>query len=233
VRDELVAVIEAAAARGEVPVVVFDLDSTLIDTAHRHLRILREHAMHEGDAAFSAVVDRLGPSDMGWEVEHGVRATGYGDEALIARLRERWWSTFFTDEYCAGDLPHPGGPELVRAAWAAGAVVVYLSARSAHSMARGTVETLLRWGFPLYEGRAVVHLRTERKQADTAFKSAAVEALRAMGTVVATFENEPAHTNHFAASFPGALHVLVDTVHSPGAPAPRPDVRVIRDLRGA
>lgn len=229
-RVELVAAIEAARARSEVPVVVFDLDSTLIDTAHRHLRILREHAMHEGDEVLSAIVDQLGPSDMGWEVEHGLRAAGYADEEAIARLRERWWSTFFTDEYCAADLPHPGAPELVRAAWAAGAVVVYLSARSAHSMARGTVETLLRWGFPLYEGRAVVHLRTERKQADTAFKAAAVEALRAMGTVVASFENEPAHANHFAASFPGGLHVLVDTVHSPAAPTPRADVRVVRDL---
>ena len=50
------------------------------------------------------------------------------------------------------------------------------------------------------------------------------------GEVVASFENEPGNANMFLAAFPDALHVLLQTIHSPGAEPPRPELILTPDF---
>jgi beta-phosphoglucomutase-like phosphatase (HAD superfamily) len=230
--NDIVERVRAVAASGRLPVVVFDLDSTLIDTSHRHLRILREYALTRDDPALAEIVARLVPGDFGYEVTGPLEAHGWQEPAALDALRAFWWPRFFHQDYARTDLPTPGAPAYVRRVHEAGGFVVYLSARAIGDQGLATIESLLTLGFPILGPRAMVHLKPDASVRDTLFKHGAVDDVRALGgEVVATFENEPAHANHFAACFPDATHVLLDTCHAPGAPAPDAAVRVVPNFQ--
>jgi len=66
---------------------------------------------------------------------------------------------------------------------------------------------------------------------DRAFKDDAVADIRSYrGDVVASFENEPGNANMFLRAFPGAVHVLMLTIHSPEAEAPSPELVLSDDF---
>jgi hypothetical protein len=65
---------------------------------------------------------------------------------------------------------------------------------------------------------------------DAQFKAAVVTQVRALGEVVALFENEPANLNLLHQAFPEALAVFVDTIHSPHAPPVTQAAHRIRDF---
>jgi hypothetical protein len=80
----------------------------------------------------------------------------------------------------------------------------------------GTVETLVRHGFPHATGRTVIHFKERVDQDDEEFKADAIAKLRQLaGRVIATFENEPANANLFVREFPNTDHFWLQTVWSP------------------
>jgi beta-phosphoglucomutase-like phosphatase (HAD superfamily) len=225
--------IEAAVRRDRLPLCVFDLDSTLFCTAPRNLRILqefvREHAEthpHLLDAA-----ERIGLDDMGWNVHEDLRRFGVDDRTLLARLRSYWLERFFSDDYLAHDLPVPGAAAFVHACHARGALIYYLTGRHVGGMEIGTVRSLREHGFPFWRGRCVLHLKPSFEMSDAAFKDHAMSDIRSYhGDVVATFENEPENAHLFLRAFPEALHVLLDTLRSPGAETPSRELVVTEDF---
>lgn len=225
--NEVLGAVTASVRAGQLPVVVFDLDSTLIDAAVRHLRILLAFAESKGDPALLKLAKGCILSDFGWNVEGPLRALGYRDEAVIGELRAYWYEAFFSAEYADVGRPTAGAVGYVQAVWEAGALVYYLSGRVGPVTGVGTARMLQQWGFPLYDGRAVLHLKPNAELGDGAFKVRAVQAVRALhGEVIATFENEPGHANMFHGAFPGATSFLVGDVHSPEAP--EADVGLVR-----
>lgn len=225
--------IEATLAEGELPIVVFDLDSTLFSTAERNLRILHEFAeAHSGDhPILKEIVATLGLDDMGWNIHESLAKRGVEDEALLEGLKKFWFDRFFTDDYCFTDAPTPGAPEYVSRVHSAGALVYYLSGRHVGGMELGTVRSLKEHGFPYWRGRCAVHLKPSFEMADRAFKDEALDDLRSYrGRVVACFENEPGNANLFHKAFPLALHFLLDTVTSPEPEVPHPDLIVTDDF---
>lgn len=222
----------ALASRGRLPVVVFDLDSTIFSTRPRNLRIVREFAMGRADAALDAVVARLVPDDFGWDVAAPLVRAGWESPDGVAALRQFWFDRFFTDEYVLTDTPHPGAVEYVNRVHAAGALVYYLTGRHVGGMEAGTARALTQHGFPLWRGRTALHLKPDFHLADKAYKDAALADIRSHhGDVVATFENEPGNANLFLRSFPDADHFLVLTEHSPEAEAPHPGLIQVPDFR--
>ncbi|MCA9573320.1 MAG: hypothetical protein KC656_36035 [Myxococcales bacterium] len=217
-QDEVMRAIRSARR----PVVVFDVDSTLVSTAGRHLAILRAFA--EGRPALRELAARLAPEDFGWTVDAPVRARMDLDPETASALQAFWADAFFSDRFLAHDRPVPGAVDFVRRVHSAGAWVVYLTARAADRMGARTAETLVSMGFPVVEGRATLHLKPSSDTSDHGHKASALAEAAWLGEVVATFENEPANANLFARSFPGGLHVLVGSLCSPGAPDPDPTV---------
>jgi hypothetical protein len=200
------------------PVVVFDLDSTLIHTGGRHLAIARAFAQDHG--AISDAVDALTPSDFGWDVRDPLRARGV-PEPILDALLAFWGERFFDGAWCAHDQPAPGAVPFVRTIEAEGAHVAYLTGRPEPTMGAGTRASLQQLGFP--QGpRTSLHMKPTTTVSDARFKRVAVHEILAFGPIVATFENEPAHANAFLKAFPDAVHVLVGTVRDPRAPAPDP-----------
>ncbi len=220
------------AARGELPVVVFDLDSTLFSTRPRNLRILREFAAaNSGDRQLVDVVDRLGPGDFGWEVTEPLKRNGLDDEQLFNELREFWFRRFFTDEYVVADTPHPGSVQFCNAVHDAGGFVYYLTGRHVGGMEIGTSKSLTEHGFPFWRGRTSLHLKPSFDIPDKPYKKTALADIRSLGgRVVATFENEPGNANQFRKAFPDALHFLLLTEHSPEAEVPHPELVSLFDF---
>ncbi len=213
---------DVARVRGARPLVVMDLDDTLLSTDARHLRILREFGL-EG----------VGPQALRYSITDTARAGGLQDAAELSRLREFWFSRFFRNEYLLADEPVPGAPAYCRELVARGAELVYLTGRD-ETMRAGTEESLARHGFPP-SGRpgARLILKPRFDTPDLEYKTQSLRLLEASGRVAGVFENEPAHVNLFVAAFPEARSVFVDTKHSGRPIAPHPSVPWIRDFRRA
>jgi len=219
--------IETAAARDRLPVVVFDLDSTLFSTGPRNLRILHEFVESVSDRwpELHELTSAIGVDDMGWNIHESLQSRGVDDLELLEQLKAFWFDRFFTDDYVFVDTPLPGAVEFATACHQRGAMIYYLSGRHVGGMELGTVRALRKHGFPYWRGRCVVHLKPSFEMEDRAFKDDALADIRSYhGQVVATFENEPANANLFVQAFPEALHFFLLTVSSPKPEKPSPEL---------
>jgi hypothetical protein len=227
--------VREVSASGALPVLVFDLDSTLFSTCPRNLKILEDFVAARGDEhpILHEIWPTLTEADMGWNVNECLQERGVEDEALLSDLRKFWGERFFTNEFCEIDSPIPGAPEFVSACHDAGAFIYYLTGRHVGGMEKGTASSLVANGFPLFTGKASCQLKPDYYANDKEFKTAALDGVRALhGEVVATFENEPGNANLFLEAFPEAKHFLLDTVHSPEAEVPDPSLIVLDDFTG-
>jgi hypothetical protein len=212
----LARVIGAVRTAGGSAVVLFDLDSTLLDNRPRQARIYREYGAARGIGALA----KASPEHWnGWDLREPLRKLGLSPaeiDSIYPDLRTYWRARFFTSEYCREDVPIHGAPTFVSAIAAAGAQVVYLTGRH-EGMRAGTMDVLARHGFPVPPGRpAPVHLlmKPTLEESDDLFKAEAHARVQRLGRVVAAFDNEPLHANDLARSFPEATVVHLDTDHS-------------------
>ena len=227
--------VREVSGRGSLPVLVFDLDSTLFSTCPRNLKILEDFVAARGDEhpVLHEIWPTLTEADMGWNVNECLQERGVEDEALLGDLRKFWGERFFTNEFCEIDSPIPGAPEFVTACHDAGAFIYYLTGRHVGGMEKGTAKALVAHGFPLFTGKATCQLKPDYYANDKEFKTAALDGVRSLcGEVVATFENEPGNANLFLEAFPEAKHFLLDTVHSPAPEVPDSSLVVIEDFTG-
>ncbi len=219
--------VDAARAAGTAPVVVFDLDHTLYDGRPRTLMILAEfaatlpvHQQQHGVAIRSLSLDRIA-----YLLGDTLGAAGIIDPAVVKAAEDHWKPRFFSDDYLQLDVPLPGAVAYVQDLWQRGAVVVYLSGRNAPAMLRGTTASLQQWGFPIGVGGTQLVLKPAFDMADEAFKHTAFAQISALGTVVASFENEPGNLGAMATAWPEALPVFLDTDFNPGGAAKTPPDR--------
>ncbi len=227
--DSVIDQVDAHAREGTLPIVVFDLDSTLFNTAGRHLAILRAFAEHE--PAVRPVVEELTHDDFGWHVSEPLEARGFRDQEALQRLSAFWFERFFHSDWVGHDQPQAGAPEYVREVHKRGALVYYLTGRHVGGMDTGTARALTDKGFPFWDGRSLLHLKPDFHLDDKVFKDQALRAIRShKGRVVATFENEPGNANLFLGAFPEASHFLVGDVRSPGGEAPHEALIEIPDF---
>jgi predicted secreted acid phosphatase len=213
-RNGVLGRVVAAARPGAV--VAFDLDSTIVDNRPRQARILHEFAEERGVVELRAARPEHWTS---WDICEAMRHAGLPAERAAA-LREEasafWWVRFFDGAYCRWDVPMPGAIDLVREVLGAGATVAYVTGRH-EPMREGTMASLAEGGFPLPDSTTgLVHLLMKPllRMDDDLWKTEAQKLLRALGDVVAAFDNEPAHANAYRRGFPDATVVHLVSDHS-------------------
>ena len=213
--DEVGARVAAAVIAAEsdpLPVVTFDLDSTLFDNRPRQKAILSEFAkVHRLSGVERIPIEEID----GWRLIESIdRLDGIAgrEEALRAAFKPFWRDRFFTSEFCRFDVALPGASDFVLAVARAGAQIVYLTGRH-EGMKQGTADSLAEWHFPA----ASLMVKPTFEMSDTQWKEVAVAKIRAMGPVVACFDNETTHVNRLKTAFPEALVVWLRTDHSPEA----------------
>ncbi len=212
--DLLARVLDSARAAGPEAIVVFDLDSTLLDNRPRQARILREYGAEHG---LAALADHQADHWQGWDAKIAMAASGLAPDLIelhFAPFRIYWRDKFFTSEYCVDDRPIAGATDYVAAILAAGARVFYVTGRH-EEMRRGTIICFDRTGFPSPDSRTVeLLMKPTLEEHDDLYKERTYAALRSRGQVVAAFDNEPAHINGYRDSFPDALSIHLATDHS-------------------
>lgn len=242
--DDVLARVKAQAAAGARPVVIFDLDSTLFDNGPRQERIAHEFAREMADdpaigaeagklAIFASKNTSFSMPEMLASV--GIDVESPAGKALLEAYKPYWRERFFTSEYAVSDKAYSNAAAVVRRVYHATdsfpsdrrVKVIYLSGRH-REMEEGTRVALARDGIPTGDRTALIlkHAFVER---DEDFKRRAAMTIRAMGRVVASFDNEPANVAVFVSEFPDAVNVWVRTIDSGRATHPVKGVYTIGD----
>ncbi|MCU0681483.1 MAG: haloacid dehalogenase-like hydrolase [Polyangiaceae bacterium] len=215
------------------PVVVFDLDGTLLDNRPRSAAILaelaREWASRHPETATRMAAAR--PDELAYLFSDSLQRLGVADAALVDEAVAFWRQRFFHDKYLSHDVEVPGAIGFARAVYEAGANVVYLTGRDLPLMGLGSWSSLRDLGFPIGVVGSELVCKPDAAVHDEVFKLGVAPALSRLGEVVAAFDNEPGNCNVFRRSHPGALTVLLDTQHVPGAPPLDEGVVCVRDFR--
>lgn len=203
---------------GRPPIVIFDLDETLIDTGPMKTRITREFLSRRNvretwprEAALAQ--DFLRAPKWGYSMSAALRSIGAENREFLDKFRQFAAERFFSDEYKLEHVAIPGAPEYVREAKRRGAVIFYLTARR-NSEREGTVASLDKLKIPVPDDKQVFLTVKEKEQDTPEYKMSQLDRISAMGQVVGGFENEPQNANIFKARFPDALIVFVDMLTS-------------------
>ena len=217
--------IGALAAAGRHPLAVLDIDLTLIETAPRTRAVIAAWCEQAGLAALAAEAHQ---APLVFSIVQNLKRVGVPD-LRISEAMAFWRTAFFDPAMLVHDAPLPGAIDAVRALGAAGATIVYLTARPA-SMAAGTTTRFQELGFPIAGPGAVLVTKDAPLEHDEAYKRRALAWIQRLGTAVVCADNEPAMANAMHEAFPEALTVLVATRHSEAAPPLMPGVRRVAGL---
>lgn len=211
------------------PVVVFDLDGTLMDNRPRVVAILHELAEVWRDEypEAAAACAKATAEDVVYELIANLKKLGIHDPALHERGLFFWRERFFQDPHMRFDVAVPGSQAFAHACYAAGAVLVYMTGRDLPNMALGTFASLRDLGFPIGVIGTELVVKPAFEIPDTEFKAGILRDLTRLGRVIAAFDNEAANVNLFLDAFPSCVSVLLDTQHAPNPPALDPRGHVI------
>lgn len=215
------------------PVIVFDLDGTLMDNRPRTSAILHELAGVWGDRR-PRLAQRLAnvtPAKLAYLLTHSLEALEIHESDAIAEAEVFWRERFFSDDYLTFDQPVPGSVAFARRCYETGGNLVYLTGRDLPLMGVGSFRSLRDLGFPIGLPGTELVLKPDAAMPDEAFKRLEAPKLGRVGEVVAVFDNEPANCNLLLAQHPEAESVFVDTQHLPGAPPLVDQVHVVADFR--
>jgi hypothetical protein len=224
------------ARAGKTPVVMFDLDDTLIDTGYRQMAIIKEYAAQaDVRARFPGAADKMGAiryGDLHYDIGDTLKALGVAETgAILPELTAFWAARFFDNGYLQLDHANPGGVDYVREVLRRGGKAVYLTGRW-EAMRPGTAQSMARMGYPPADGQNVIlMMKPDRAQSDIDFKKVAFGDIAGLGQVVGGFENEPANVNAYQERFQTGIYIFLDTRHSTTAAVPLPSIFWIGDFR--
>lgn len=214
------------------PLVVFDLDGTLMDNRPRTLAIMSELAAtwESRDPALALKLRTARADDLLYLFGDTLRKMGISDKELVAEGETFWKERFFRDPHLEHDIALEGSVSFARDLYAAGATLVYLTGRDLPLMGIGTFKSLRDLGFPIGVPGTEFVLKPDAAMPDEEFKRTLAPQLTRVGDVVAAFDNEPGNCNVFLQAYPTCVSVLVDTQMMPGPPPLMPGVKVVADF---
>jgi hypothetical protein len=197
---QVTAEVSRAKAAGEAPVVLFDLDDTLVTTATRHAAIIRDFGAVEREPDLA----RAGVEHVRATLADTLRALDVPRELLEgpvgAKLRSHWLRAYHDGSRLHLDPARKGAPDYVGCLAAAGAKVVYLTERRPETR-QATVDSLRALGFPAGELRFTPAALASPIRA---WKALALRAQPVTGRVVAAFDDQPATAEALRRELPGA-----------------------------
>ncbi|MBI4369042.1 MAG: hypothetical protein HY547_02315 [Elusimicrobia bacterium] len=232
--QEIIAKIEKAASQGAHAIILLDIDDTLLLTAWRHARILKEFAADPDIAQrFNgelAKLSRITPAQTRYLIKETARHAGVSHEGLLAELQRFWFERFFKNDYLMEDRPIEGAPGFCHRVLSAGGHLVYLTGRD-ETMRQGTLAGLQKNGFPVPDDKKIrLLLKPSFDTPDLEFKTQALQTIADQGEMIAGFDNEPVQINLFKDTFPSAAAILVDTRHSGKPIEPYPNILRIKNF---
>lgn len=225
--------ISSCKSRDQEPVVIFDIDDTLIDCRHRKLKVFKDFvsqaSISEQFPIESELIQNARLDQMRYRVHECMEVLKIDNEIFSKALFDFWLSTYFTNQYLAHDQPFPGAIDFVESCHQE-AKIIYLTGRDLPGMGEGTKASLKNHGFPWDTERTKLMMKEDPQEADFEFKTNALKKIAQLGTVVASFENELKNLNQMAETFPEALMYWRDTLYLPDPPPPHHSVRTMKSF---
>jgi hypothetical protein len=222
--------VRAARKAGHEAVAVFDIDGTILNPAARTRDIFSRGLEGPGavvtpeQPALAEQIRSLPLAQHAYAPESTLARAGIVDTAFVRALKTRWVQDFFSNRFLLDDEPIPGAVRYIDSLYAAGCTVVYFTGRDSPRMLGGTAEALQERGFPVCIPRAPLVMKHDPKQNDFAYKQGALDAIAALGEVVAVFENEPRNIDLLHDRFPKALAFFLDQPHASDTPPVEPGI---------
>jgi len=222
--DEMLQEISNLTANGQSSLVIFDIDSTLIDTSHRTAAICREFARQTSHLAqFRELCQEIHQWTEWVEVYHpidfinmhsGVKIRPHSEEE--AYILKFWKDRFFHEDWLVHDLPYAGGKEFVTECLLRGADVAYLTGRHRDTNLNGTKKWLATHHFPLRQDspRTRLMLKDHVTTSDVHYKSSGLAHLKAGYGSSWFIENEVELILMALKDHQDVGSILFDSVHS-------------------
>lgn len=210
----------------KLPVLIFDLDSTLFHVSPRSFEIMKSWIQ----ASSVSILPNLTADDIGYSIEDVWVKRGLSTETgdsfkYLKEAKEYWRQRFFSNEFIHHDEPHAGSVQFVKRLYEMGAKIVYLTGRDVPLMAFGTVDHLRNQGFPVEVERTRLILKPKRHIDDLVFKAGVCESAKEWGEVIASFENEPKNLVAMQKALgPKVMHIFYESVSSDHAAPAAKDV---------
>jgi hypothetical protein len=185
--------------KGEV--VVFDLDDTLMDLRYRGMGFYTEMAkdadlQKKFPKETQMLIDGLNLDVVGYTPEITLAGVGLLKSEYSAFFSEAdsyFRSHAFKSNALAWDKPVDGAVDFVNDLFNKGAVIVYLSGRSAN-VQEASEKSLKKLGFPMGGANTAIFLKPEGSKGNTSdFKGRVGAEIQKLGTVAGVFDNEPAN----------------------------------------
>ncbi len=219
---------QAQAQRRPTPVMVFDLDGTLMDNRPRVVAIFHELAQHWRDKHPDAA-QKLAQAHVDM-IRYGLVDNLKALGVAAARHEEGlafWMARFFQDRYMRHDVAIAGAVDYVCRCYDAGVNCVYLTGRDLPNMALGSFASLRDLGFPIGKVGTELVTKPDFDTPDAVFKRDVAGALSRLGKPLAVFDNEPGNCNLLLEAYPDCTSVLVDTLHAHDPPPLHESVLVV------
>jgi hypothetical protein len=233
VLKDIIEKVQSAKLQGKNPIVLFDLDDTLINTRERNLRILQDFVeQNEIQQRFPTEISKiqqLTVIDIKYLLSDTLNGIGVTDPNLIKLASDFWLPRFFSDQYCSRDQANSGAAKYLNDLVNAGAQIVYLTGRDIPRMQSGTIISLQRNFFP-FPVHASLLMKPNQNLDDLTFKKDSFAQVSAMGEVEGVFENEPANINAMNNYFSNAIAVFIDTIHSSRPDIPNKNISWVSDF---
>jgi hypothetical protein len=214
------------------PLLLLDIDDTLIDCRHRKHRVFMDFiAQPSIRQRYAEASERLG--ELNWEDVHyrvldNLKFLAIEDQTFGEELFAFWRKHYFTYPYLLQDRSFPGALHFVKRSFEKeGLALVYLTGRDVPGMGQGTYDSLQQLGFPTKGPDVHFILKPDPAMHDLHFKREALEEVDAIGPVLAAFENELPNLNTMAERFPMAAMYWRNTLFTPDPPTPHPRVKVL------
>lgn len=208
---------------GKRPVVILDIDETILDARPRKLAVLRayiEEKIHsKPDMALAQ--DRaadLKPEDLPYDTDGMIRVAGLSGRGLEDDYAGYFRRHFMSSRYLHLDTETPGAREFLLAIKGQGAEIVYLTGRIEETMREGTIGRFRDLSLPIDEDGVSLIMTSDDRERESEYKTRLMAQAIGNGVLAAFFENEPANINAIARIYPDAIYYLVGDRHKPNAP---------------
>lgn len=213
-------------AQGESSLLVFDLDSTLLDVSGRHHAVLRNFAQlkdiqHRFPQLLSKV-EKLKITRHQWGIKDALMSAGVTSPPFLLEEGYKYWShSFFHNDYLVYDTPMMGAIEYTQNI-SQYADVVYLTGRDVERLGKGTIEQLKRHNFPLQKDLSNLFLKPHKSMVDANYKLDFFKNLLNQNKYekIWFFDNDPRNLNLIVEHVPEIHCVFFKSAHPPGITPP-------------
>jgi len=209
-------------ARGNIPVAVFDLDETLVNSTPRRYLALQS-ALPALAAQFPAEVEKLRSVRLEhllslqnrYSITELLAKAGIQNAQFQSQLDAQFVPHYLSSEYIAFDRDIACGAKFIRDLVKMGVVPVYISSRYARTQMAGTVANLQELQITRPNETYRIILRPDG-MSSIDFKKMAFAKVKSLGSelgkpvdIVLAVENEPENMNAMTAEFPEAYRFFV------------------------